>query len=167
MAQLNEVFEVASLPVGNGGNYDPLPAGWYDTTIAAAEVKPTKDGTGQYIKIKYQVTGPTHSGRVVFGNINVRNASQKAEEIGRQQLGELMRALNIPRLTDTDQLIGGMLGIKLDVRAATEQYAAQNEVRGFRAGNGMAGMAGDVPTFAPTKPTPAPSKGAAPPWAKK
>ena len=167
MAQLNEVFEVASLPVGNGGNYDPLPAGWYDTTIAGAEVKATKDGTGQYIKIKYQVTGPTHSGRIVFGNINVRNASQKAEEIGRQQLGEIMRALNIPRLTDTDQLIGGMLGIKLDVRAATEQYAAQNEVRGFRAGNGMAGMAGDVPTFAPTKPTPAPSKGAAPPWAKK
>ena len=167
MAQLNEVFEVASLPVGNGGNYDPLPAGWYDTTIAGAEVKATKDGTGQYIKVKYQITGPTHSGRIVFGNINVRNASQKAEEIGRQQLGEIMRALNIPRLTDTDQLIGGMLGIKLDVRAATEQYAAQNEVRGFKAGNGMAGMAGDVPTFAPTKPTPAPSKGAAPPWVKK
>lgn len=164
MAQLNEVFEVSSLPVGNGGNYDPLPAGWYDATIGAAEVRPTKDGSGQYIKIKYQVTGPTHSGRVVFGNINVRNASQKAEEIGRQQLGELMRALNIPRLTDTDQLIGGMLAIKLDIRAATEQYAAQNEVRGFRAGNGMAG---DVPTFAPSKPTPAPSKGAAPPWAKR
>jgi hypothetical protein len=60
-----------------------------------------------------------------------------------------------------------MLSIKLDVRAATEQYAAQNEVRGFRAGNGMAGMAGDVPTFAPTKPTAAPSKGSAPPWAKR
>ena len=164
MAQLNEVFEVSSLPVGNGGNYDPLPPGWYDATIGAAEVKPTKDGTGQYIKVKYQITGPTHSGRIVFGNINVRNASQKAEEIGRQQLGELMRALNIPRLTDTDQLIGGMLAIKLDIRAATEQYAAQNEVRGFRAGNGMAG---DVPTFAPSKPTAAPSKGAAPPWAKR
>ena len=164
MAQLNEVFEVSSLPVGNGGSYDPLPAGWYDATIAAAEVKPTKDGSGQYIKIKYQITGPTHSGRVVFGNINVRNASQKAEEIGRQQLGELMRALNIPRLTDTDQLIGGVLSIKLDIRAATEQYAAQNEVRGFKAGNGMAG---DVPTFAPSKPTAAPSKGAAPPWAKR
>ena len=167
MAQLNEVFEVSSLPVGNGGNYDPLPAGWYDATIAAAEVRPTKDGSGQYIKIKYQVTGPTHSGRVVFGNINVRNASQKAEEIGRQQLGELMRALNIPRLTDTDQLIGGMLSIKLDIRAATEQYAAQNEVRGFKANGGMASMAGDVPTFAPSKPTAAPSKGAAPPWAKR
>ena len=164
MAQLNEVFEVSSLPVGNGGNYDPLPAGWYDTTISAAEVKPTKDGSGQYIKVKYQITGPTHSGRIVFGNINVRNASQKAEEIGRQQLGELMRALNIPRLTDTDQLIGGMLAIKLDIRAATEQYAAQNEVRGFKAGNGMAS---DVPTFAPSKPPTAPSKGAAPPWAKR
>lgn len=174
MAQLNEVFEIASLPVGNGGNYDPLPPGWYDATIGAAEVKATKDGTGQYIKVKYQITGPTHSGRVVFGNINVRNASQKAEEIGRQQLGEIMRALNIPRLTDTDQLVGGMLGIKLDIRAATEQYAAQNEVRGFKTLGDP--FAADVPSFgaasergaAPTPaPKPAPTRGAAPPWAKK
>jgi hypothetical protein len=169
MAQLTETFDISTLPVGNTGSYDPLPAGWYSATIAAAEIKPTKDGTGQYIKCKYQITGPSHSGRVVFGNINIRNASQKAEEIGRQQLGDIMRALNISRLTDTDQMIGGMLSIKLDIRPADGQYQAQNEVRGFRASSGMAGngMAGDVPTFAPTKPTPAPSKGAAPPWVKK
>lgn len=166
MAQLNEVFDVASLPVSEmGGSYDPLPAGWYDATIGAASIQMTKAGDGQYIKIKYQITGPTHAGRVVFGNLNIRNASAKAEEIGRQQLGEIMRALNIQRLTDTDQLIGGMLSIKLDLRPATEQYAAQNEVKGFKGSNGMAG---DVPTFAPAaKPAAAPSKGAAPPWAKK
>ena len=131
MAQLTETFDISTLPVGNTGSYDPLPAGWYSATIAAAEIKPTKDGTGQYIKCKYQITGPSHSGRVVFGNINIRNASQKAEEIGRQQLGDIMRALNISRLTDTDQMIGGMLTIKLDIRPADGQYQAQNEVRGF------------------------------------
>lgn len=161
MAFLGQTFDANDLPQGN--TYEPLPAGWYTATIADAELKPTKDGSGQYIKVRYDITGPTHQGRVVFGNINIKNASAKAEEIGRQQLGELMRAIGLARVTDTDQLIGGSLQIKLDVRAATEQYAAQNEVRGFKA------ITGAAPTFAPAASAPtasAPGK-AAPPWAKK
>lgn len=167
MAFLGQTFNADELPQGNG-NYDPLPPGWYTATITAAELKPTKDGTGQYIKIRYDITGPTHQGRVVFGNINVRNASAKAEEIGRMELGNLMRAIGLARVTDTDQLIGGSLSIKLDVRPATDQYPAQNEVRGFKA------ITGAAPAFSPAASAPAasapaaaaPAK-AAPPWAKR
>ena len=166
MAFLGQTFNADDLPQGN--TYEPLPAGWYTATIADAELKTTKDGSGQYIKVRYDITGPTHQGRVVFGNLNIKNASAKAEEIGRQQLGELMRAIGLARVTDTDQLIGGSLQIKLDVRAATEQYPAQNEVRGFKA------ITGSAPTFAAPAASPAasapaasaPAK-AAPPWAKK
>lgn len=168
MAFLGQTFDANELPQGNGGNYDPLPAGWYNANITSAELKPTKDGSGQYIKVRYDITGPSHQGRVVFGNLNIKNASAKAEEIGRQQLGEIMRAIGLAKVTDTDQLIGGSLSIKLDVRAATEQYAAQNEVKGFKA------ITGSAPTFAspaasPTASAPAaaaPAK-ATPPWAKK
>jgi hypothetical protein len=161
MAYLGQTFDANDLPQGN--TYEPLPPGWYNAHITAAELKPTKDGSGQYIKVRYDITGPTHQGRVVFGNINIRNASAKAEEIGRQQLGDLMRAIGLARITDTDQLIGGSLLIKLSVRAATEQYPAQNEVKGFKA------ITGAAPTFAPAASAPAasaPSK-AAPPWAKR
>jgi hypothetical protein len=72
MASLGQTFDVNELPQGNGGNYDPLPAGWYSATIAGAELKPTKDGSGQYIKVRYDITGPSHQGRVVFGNVNIR-----------------------------------------------------------------------------------------------
>ena len=168
MAFLGQTFDANELPQGNGGNYDPLPAGWYNATITDAELKPTKDGSGQYIKVRYDITGPTHQGRVVFGNLNIKNASAKAEEIGRQQLGEIMRAIGLAKVTDTDQLIGGSLSIKLDVRAATEQYAAQNEVKGFKA------ITGSAPTFAAPAASPAASAPAAaapakatPPWAKK
>lgn len=167
MAFLGETFNIDELPQGSGGSYDPLPAGWYTAAITAAELKPTKDGSGQYIKIRYDITGPTHQGRVVFGNLNIKNASVKAEEIGRQQLGEIMRAIGLAKVTDTDQLIGGSLSIKLDVRAATEQYAAQNEIKGFKA------ITGSTPSFAapasPAASAPAaatPAK-ATPPWAKK
>jgi hypothetical protein len=168
MAFLGQTFDVNTLPEGNGGNYDPLPPGWYTATINKADLQPTKDGSGQYIKVRYDITGPSHQGRVVFGNLNIKNASAKAEEIGRQQLGELMRSIGLAKVTDTDQLIGGSLSIKLDVRAATEQYAAQNEVKGFKA------ITGSAPTFAARAASPAASAPAAaapakatPPWAKK
>jgi len=155
MAQLNETFSVDALPKPTTGNFEPLPAGWYTVVVNGAEIKNTKAGNGQYIAVRYDVTGPTHQGRVVFGNLNIKNPSPKAEEIGRQQLGELMRAVGLSALQDTDQLIGGQLSIKLDVRES-EQYGASNDVKGFKS-NG-APMAA-APAAASTK--------AAPPWVKK
>lgn len=166
MAFLDEEFSVDTLPVGNN-NFEPLPEGWYNATITAAEIKPTKAGDGKYIAVKYAITGPTHQGRVIFGNLNIKNASTKAEEIGRQQLGEIMRAIGLATVRDTDQLIGGNLGIKLTVR--TGEYAG-NEIKAFKA---LGGAAPSVMTSVPFgKSAPpaaaagAPAK-AAPPWATK
>lgn len=134
MASLHESFDIESLPVGNG-SFDPLPAGWYRVTIKEASVAKTKAGTGEYIKIRYDVEGPSHGGRVVFGNLNISNPNPKAEEIGRQQLGELMRAIGLKSLKDTDQLIGGTLEIKLAIRES-EQYGNSNDVKAFKAVGG-------------------------------
>jgi len=163
MAFLNEAFDVNELPVGNTGNFEPLPAGWYNVTVSQAELKDTKSGTGQYIKLRYDVTGPTHQGRVVFGNLNIKNANSKAEEIGRTQLGDIMRAIGLARVTDTDQLIGGHICIKLDVKQDA-QYGASNEVKGFRSVNGSAAP---VAASVPASGAPAAASKAAPPWAKK
>lgn len=160
MAFLNETYDIDQLPQSSG-SYDPLPAGWYSANITQAELMNTKAGNGQYIKIRYDITGPSHQGRVVFGNLNIKNPNPKAEEIGRQQLGEIMRAIGIPRVTDTDQLIGGNLQIKLDIRES-EQYGAQNEVKGFKA------IASSMAVAPAVKDAPAAASGkAAPPWAKK
>ena len=155
MAQLLETFSVDALPQSTN-NYEPLPAGWYTAVVNGAEIKNTKAGTGQYIAVRYDITGPTHQGRVIFGNLNIKNPNPKAEEIGRQQLGELMRAIGLTTVQDTDQLIGGQLSIKLDVRES-EQYGASNDVKGYKS-NGAA---------PPTAKAPAASSKAAPPWVKK
>ena len=162
MAFLQETFDVNELPQGNS-NYDPLPAGWYTATITQAELKDTKAGNGQYIKLRYDITGPSHQGRVVFGNLNIKNPNPKAEEIGRQQLGEIMRAIGLAKVTDTDQLIGGQISIKLEVKNDA-QYGASNEVKGFKSVSGSA-----APAASPASPAaaaPAATK-AAPPWAAK
>jgi hypothetical protein len=162
MAFLNEAFDVNELPQGNTGNFEPLPAGWYTVTITQAELKDTKAGNGQYIKLRYDVTGPTHQGRVVFGNLNIKNPNPKAEEVGRQQLGDIMRAIGLAKVTDTDQLIGNSLSIKLDVKQDA-QYGASNEVKGFKS---VSGSAAPVAASMPAAAAPASAK-AAPPWATK
>lgn len=162
MAFLGQTFDANELPQGTGGNFEPLLAGWYTATITQAELKATKANNGQYIKLRYDITGPTHQGRVVFGNLNIKNASLKAEEIGRQQLGELMRAIGLAKVTDTDQLIGGQLSIKLEIKQDA-QYGASNEVKGYKSLSGSVVPAAAMPSAAPAAAT----GKAAPPWAKK
>lgn len=158
---LKQQFSTDELPQGQG-NFEPLPAGWYTATISDATIKDTKAGTGQYIAVRYDITGPTHEGRVVFGNLNVHNPNPKAEEIGRQQLGDLMRAIGLTQVQDTDQLLGGQCQIKLAVRKS-EEYGDSNDVKAWKAISGSA-----PPAPAQSQP-PAAQKpaGGAPPWANK
>lgn len=145
--KLSETFSVDTLPQSTN-NFDPVPEGWYNANISGAELKDTKAGTGQYINVRYSITGETNAGRVVFGMINVRNANPKAEEIGRQQLGELLRAIGRPSVNDTDELLGASLSIKVGI-SQREGYDPRNEVKGFKAHKG--GMPA-VTQSAPAKP---------------
>ena len=162
MAFLSESIDLNELPAKTVGSFEPLPAGWYTATITQAELKDTKAGTGQYIKLRYDITGPSHQGRIVFGNLNIKNPNPKAEEIGRADLGEIMRAIGLGKVTDTDQLIGGQLGIKLAIKEDA-QYGASNEVKGYKSLSGSVAPSA-TPAAAPAH---AAAKSAAPPWAKK
>lgn len=154
MADLGMTFDVNEMPQSTN-NFEPLPAGWYTATISKADKRDTKNGTGEYISMRFDVSGPTHQGRVVFTNLNTKNANPKAEEIGLQQLGSIMRAIGVSRVTNTDQLIGGSLSIKVTIK--NDDYGTGNEVKGYKA------MEGSAPPM-PAATAAAPAK-AAPPWA--
>lgn len=176
MAYLDQPININELPEETGGgDYTPIPAGEYNATIKSADVKATSKGDGQYIKLRLDITGPTHSGRVIFANVNIRNASQQAEQIGRAQLRSIMGAIGLADLTDTDQLIGGQLVVKVAVKdarvdpATGKTYEASNEVKAYKA------MEGGFVTHAVGEKAPSPFGGAStsaqaktvPPWAKK
>lgn len=172
MAFLGETYDVNEIPQDEY-SYEPLPARWYDATVTQSELCDTKSGTGQYIKVRYDITGPIYQGRVVFGNLNIKNANTRAEEIGRQQLGELMRSIGLTKVTDTDQLVGGQLQIKLGIRPertdpmSGNTYDARNEVKGFKSISDSIPKAAQAEKSAePTQTKPSASGEAAPPWAK-
>ena len=129
--RLDQPFSVNDVPVSTS-NYDPIPAGWYNAVINGAEVKSTKAGNGKYLNMRYDITGETHAGRVVFGMITVQNPNTTAETIGQQQLAELCRAIGKVVLNDTDELLGATLSIKVAI-SARDGYEPRNEVKGFKA----------------------------------
>ena len=157
MASLGERFSTETLPAGK--TFDVVPAGWYDAAIGNAELKKTKTGTGEYIAVRFDITGPTHQGRVVFCNLNIRNPSPEAESIGRTQFGDILRSIGLAAADDTDQLIGGKLQIKVTI-SKSDEHGDRNDVRGFKA------LSGAMPSMPTAGATAAPAK-AAPPWAKK
>jgi hypothetical protein len=69
MSFLDDPFDLNDLPVGNGGDFEPVPAGWYTVKIVSASVENTKAGTGKYIKVRFDILGPSFQGRVLFARI--------------------------------------------------------------------------------------------------
>jgi len=172
MAHIGMSFTDEDLVSTGDGDFSPLPAGEYSVTIDGADLKQTKAGDGTYINLKMIVDGPTHTGRIVFSMLNIQNPSQKAEAIGRGQLGDILRILGIQAATfeDTDQLLGGQLCVKLAIKEAKDPYPAGNDVKSYKP------LTGGTPAATPAsrQAAPAPQRQSAPapaakspPWAKK
>lgn len=166
MAFLGQTFTAQDLPKGDS-EFLAIPAGDYQVTITDATLNDTKSGNGQYIKLKMTITGPTHQGRVLFSNLNIRNQSSKAEEIGLQQLGELMRAAGLQKVKDTDELVGASVVVKVSKTQDADygdDEGFKNEVKAFKSASGS-----NAP-MPKAKSEPEKNKGSksdsAPPWAK-
>jgi hypothetical protein len=165
MAQLDQSYETDSLPKSD---FEPIPTAVYDYVIHSAEVVNVKNN-GQMIKIRLDVTGPTHQGRVVFDNVTIKNSSAQAVEIGHKRLGEYNRACGLSRLTDTDQLVGcpvrGRTGIE-----KSDQYGDRNRINAIMPPSGSSPMpktgGAPAPAVAPSGiPAGLKSGGAKPGWA--
>lgn len=149
-------FNAANIEVTD--SYDPIPAGWYSVVITDSEFKPTSAGTGQYLKLRFDVIDGEHQGRVIFTNLNLDNPNPKAVEIAQKDLAQICHAVGVMAPDDSTELHDKPLQAKVTIRPARDGYDAQNEVKGYR-------PMGAPVTSAPAAAAPAPSTGKKP-WEK-
>lgn len=100
MAQLN--FNAAEVDTTSR---DAIPSGTYEAVVSDSEMRATKSGTGMGINLTFEILsdGPA-KGRKVFAWINYENANPKAQQIGREELASLCKAVGVTNLSDTCQL---------------------------------------------------------------
>jgi hypothetical protein len=112
--------------------FEPVPEGIYTLKAVDAELKETKNGTGELIKVQFKVVEPSdYKNRVIFVNYNVVNASSEAERIGRSQLASWARACGKPNITDTDKLLDRPFQARVDVQEGSGGYGPQNRIRSY------------------------------------
>jgi hypothetical protein len=123
-------FDSSEVDVNATGTFDPIPAGEYTLKALEAEEKQTKSG-GTMIKVKFQVVGGDFDGRLIWNNFNIVNASEKAQNIGRQQLVAWATAAGKPDADDTDKLIDRKFKAMVSIEKGTGGYADSNGIKSY------------------------------------
>lgn len=142
--------------------FEALPAGWYDARIDESEMKPTKDGSGAYLKLRFSIIGGKYDNQKVFQNLNLRNANPTAVEIAMRNLSAIAHAVGVLQVQNSAQLHGIPLKIKIKVRKdPTGQYGDSNEISAYENINKPVQMA-DAYGAAAAAPAAAPAGFAAP-----
>ena len=140
--------------------FDLLPAGKYTAQVIDSEVVPTKAGTGQILKLTFEIMEGEHATRTLWARLNIANESAQAQQIGLAQLSALCHAVGVTKLTDSLELHEKPVLITVKVRKAKpgDTYGDSNDVTGYSAvGSG----AGSAQKHAAQKPA-----AATPPWQK-
>lgn len=108
--------------------YQPLPVGEYAVVITESNMQATKAGTGEYIKLKFEVIEGTFKGRTLFSNLNINNTNQTAVEIAMRDLSAICRAVNRMQITDTSQLHNQPLTVKVGLEPSNKGDGSFNNV---------------------------------------
>ena len=169
MALLN--FDATTVPPAE--DFQPLPDGEYSAMIVDSAMKPTKNGSGQYLQLKLQiVTGPFKN-RILFDRLNLVNSNPQAKTIADQALAAICLALGKNGVVDSSELHNQPLNIKVAFKAGNGTFQDGNEVKKYKPYadlslapevGSMLQAGGGVPTgyTAPAAPS---APAGAPPWA--
>ncbi len=118
---------------------DAIPSGVYEAVVTDSEMRATKAGNGMGINLAFEILseGPA-KGRKVFAWINYENANPKAQQIGREELASLCKAVGVVELSDTAQLHNLPLNVTVGI---DRNDPTKNVIKAYRKrmGNGESG----------------------------
>jgi len=83
--------------------FDPIPAGKYQALITDSEMKPTKNGDGQYLELAFEIIKGDYRSRKVWARLKLENRNAQAAQIARADLSAICRAVNVIQPRDNDQ----------------------------------------------------------------
>lgn len=118
LSSLGEDFTQYERTVGEGGA-TTLPIGFYTGIITRANMNETKDGTGKYLEIEFDITSPSQfSNRKFWDKFNIINKNPTAVKIAKEQLADLLKALGFAHPPNTSEMEGREVAMYLGLYPA-------------------------------------------------
>ncbi len=127
MASFGHTFDASQVEPNTG--FDVLPPGKYLAQSVSSEMRPTKDGMGQYLFLEIDILEGQYAGRKLFDRLNLSNPSANAVEIARRMLSALCRAVGKMQVDNSEQLHLLPFIADVRVRPSQGQYGESNTLR--------------------------------------
>lgn len=132
---------------------EPIRPDWYQAVIAKFTMKATKANDGQVLEVQLVIDESAHpeaGGRHLYERLNIHNKNEVAQRIGRGSMRKIQECVGRAQSTNTDDLVGLKLMVKVGRQEATEQYKARNVIQDYKPiGSVQMAGAGAAATGAP------------------
>ena len=127
MADFGHTFDATQVEPTTA--YEVLPPGKYLAQIVNSEMRPTKDGMGQYLFLEIDILEGQYTGRKLFDRLNLSNPNPSAVEIAQRTLSSICRAVGRLQVNNSEQLhlVPFMADVK--VRPPRGEYGESNSIR--------------------------------------
>lgn len=122
-------FNAAEVEPNEG--FEPLPAGHYSVVISDSEMKPTKSGNGNYLKLCLDVIEGQYRNRKLFLNLNLDNPNPQAVQIARGELSAICRAVGVMTPKDSAELHNIPMVVKVACKNRADNGELENRVTAF------------------------------------
>lgn len=151
MADLNG-FDAGQVEPNAG--FDPIPAGKYLAVITNSQMKPTRNGNGEYLEIELEVIDGPHKGRRLWDRLTLKHPNERTVQIARGTLSAICRAVNVLRPRDSVELHNLPLVVSVGIKNREDTGEPANVVRGYSKRDASAAPARTSAAF----------DGSTPPW---
>jgi len=135
-------------------DFEPIPAGRYLAIISNSEMKPTKNGSGSYLELTFQVIDGPHKGRLLWSRLNLSNPNDLAVKIAQGELSAICRAVGVMQPKDSAELHNLPLQITVKCKKREDTGDVMNEIKGYAKKEAATGQSQQETTSTP-------------PWARK
>lgn len=115
------------------GDRSALPAGEYVAAMVKSDKKDAQAAGNAYINCEFEVMDGPAKGRRFWTMLNLWNSNAQAVEIAQRELNSIMHACGRLRVSDTQELHGIPMRIKLRVK--TDSYGEKNLVSSYKSLN--------------------------------
>lgn len=154
-------FNSEDAPATTG--FDPIPSGDYEAVVTESDYKPTKAGTGHYLKLTFEIIDGEFKGRKLWANFNLDNPNDEAVGIARSQLRQLCEAVNVKHVKDTMQLHNLPVIVRVVKKLDKTRGEEVNEIKKYLSMNGETNST-TTSKPAPNKPKDTAQPGTTAPW---
>jgi hypothetical protein len=111
--------------------FDPIPAGKYLAMVTESEMEPNKAGTGQFLKLVFQILEGEFKDRQIWARLNLNNPNELAVKIANAELSAICRAVGVMTPQDSVELHNLPMLIKVSCKKRDDTGEITNEIKGY------------------------------------